>query len=369
MPVVAVGAIGAVIAALLALLILYGIKALAQVVGHLVPDWSFPGLGNIRSHIIGAAQAALRGTAAWLDAAAGAAAGWVLAPWHVIRVFMDKVASLANSTYLMGSRLMHLAQHVYNLARAYAVAKFTEAVHFAEHVYNVVRAYATAKFTEAVHFAEHVYNVAHAEITAVLSAATHLAQHVYNLAVAYAAAKALTAIHFAEHVYNVAHAEIAQSLAAAKHYAGAIALSTATAVVGIFSTDLGKVAAAEWVKITDDVAALEGVIATDLPDIGALARAIPRAIPRELADVIAGGLAVDALAIRYLRECGIPNCKNLHGFGKDLQRLFGLAEGAAFLGFLAYIITDPDGATRETEQVAGAILSDTIDGVRHLIGV
>src|SRR6266702_3467070 len=303
MPVVAVGAIGAVIAALLALLILYGIRALAQVVGHLVPDWSFPGLGNIRSHIVGAAQAALRGTAAWLDAAAGAAAGWVLAPWHVIRVFMDKVASLANSTYLMGSRLLHLVQHVYNLARAYAVAKFTEAV------------------------------------------------------------------HFAEHVYNVAHAEIAQSLAIAKHYAGAIALSTATAVVGIFSTDLGKVAAAEWVKITDEVAALEGVIATDLPDIAALARAIPRAIPRELADVIAGGLAVDALAIRYLRECGIPNCKNLHGFGKDLQGLFKLAEGAAFLGFLAYIITDPDGATRETEQVAGAILTDTIDGVRHLIGV
>ena len=140
-------------------------------------------------------------------------------------------------------------------------------------------------------------------------------------------------------------------------------------MVGIFSTDLGKVAAAEWVKITDDVAALEGVIATDLPDIAALARAIPRAIPRELADVIAGGLAIDALAIRYLRECGIPNCKNLHGFGKDLQGLFKLAEGAAFLGFLAYIITDPDGATRETEQVAGAILSDTIDGVRHLIGV
>src|SRR6266702_4513401 len=259
MPVVAVGAIGAVIAALLALLILYGIRALAQVVGHLVPDWSFPGLGNIRSHIVGAAQAALRGTAAWLDAAAGAAAGWVLAPWHVIRVFMDKVASLANSTYWMGSRLLHLVQHVYNLARAYAVAKFTEAVHFAEHV--------------------------------------------YNLAVAYAAAKVLTAIHFAEHVYNVTHAEIAESLAAAKHYAGAIALSTATAVVGIFSTDLGKVAAAEWVKITDEVAALEGVIATDLPDIAALARAIPRAIPRELADVIAGGLAVDALAIRYLREC------------------------------------------------------------------
>src|SRR6266516_3154469 len=102
MPVVAVGAIGAVIAALLALLILYGIRALA--------------------HVVGAAQAALRGTAAWLDAAAGAAAGWVLAPWHVIRVFMDKVASLANSTYLMGSRLLHLAQHVYNLARASAAA-------------------------------------------------------------------------------------------------------------------------------------------------------------------------------------------------------------------------------------------------------
>src|SRR6266704_13548 len=369
MPVVAVGAIGAVIAALLALLILYGIRALAQVVGHLVPDWSFPGLGNIRSHIIGAAQAALRGTAAWLDAAAGAAAGWVLAPWHVIRVFMDKVASLANSTYLMGSRLLHLVQHVYNLARAYAVAKFTEAVHFAEHVYNVVRAYATVRFAEAVHFAEHVYNVVRAYATAKFAEAVHFAEHVYNVAHAEIAAVLSAATHLAQHVYNVAHAEIAQSLAAAKHYAGAIALTTATAVVGIFSTDLGKVAAAEWVKITDDVAALEGVIATDLPDIGALARAIPRAIPRDLTDVIASGLAVDARAIRYLRECGIPNCKNLHGFGKDLQRLFGLAEGAAFLGFLAYIITDPDGATRETEQVAGAILSDTIDGVRHLIGV
>jgi hypothetical protein len=347
MPIVAVGAIGAVIAALLALLVLYGINALARVVGNLAPDWSIPGLGNIRSHIIGAAQAALRGTAHFLDAAAGAAAGWVLAPWHVIRVFMDKLVAAGTATWHMGVRLQHFAEHVYNVARAYAAAKFTESIHFAEHVYNVARAYTVAKFTESIHFAEHVYNAA----------------------IAYAAAKALAVTHFAQHVYNVAHAEIANALAIAKHYADAIALSTATAVVGIFSTDLGKVAAAEWVKITDEIAALEGVLATDLPDIGALARAIPRAIPRELADVIAGGLAVDALAIRYLRECGIPNCRNLGGFGRLLQDLIGVVETGAILVLIEEAARHPEATARTMNELVGGPVRDAAHAVRELVGV
>jgi hypothetical protein len=369
MPVVAVGAIGAVVAALLALLILYGISALARVVGNLAPDWSIPGLGNIRTHIVGAAQAALRGTAHFLDAAAGAAAGWVLAPWHVIRVFMDKVASLANQTYFLGVRLWHYTQHVYNLAIAYAAAKALAGIHFAEHVYNLAIAYAAARALAGIHFAEHVYNLAIAYAAAKALAVTHFAQHVYNAAIAYAAAKALAVTHFAQHVYNVTHAEIADALAIAKHYAGAVALSTATTVVGIFSTDLGKVAAAEWVKITDEVAALEGVIATDLPDIGALARAIPRAVPIELADVLAGGLAVDRLALRYLRECGIPNCKNLGGFGRLLQDLIGAVETGAILVLIEEAARHPEATAHLVDELIGGPVREAAHTFRSLAGV
>ena len=211
-------------------------------------------------------------------------------------------------------------------------------------------------------------NVFAAGYNAMLRLLAH-ANHLYNLARAAANAGEAAVLHEAQHLYNLAVARIEARFAQGLKYADAVALSTATAAVGALTTDVGKVAHAEWVAITDDVKALEGVIASDLPDIGALVRAIPRAVPLDIAGTIGGTLALERVLTRYLIDCGIPNCRNLGGLGRELADLLKLVEGAGFLAFLVAMVTDPDGTSREVNDVVAPIVVDTVNGARHLIGL
>lgn len=368
MPVVAVGAVAAVIAALMALLLLYGAAALAKMVANLVPNWHIPGLGNIRSAVLGAANSALRTVAGWLDSAVGNVAHWILAPWHIMNAIYAKLISVGHSIYhaILAARL--LAHTIYKALLHFIAVEFATAIHLARYLYAQAIAFAHAVESTLLHF-----------IAARVDSLIHLIDVLHAAAIAYAASIYSTLLHFVgervsslENLIGVsvagalaeAHALYEQALA----YARAIAHTTATAVVGALVTDVTNAVHADWVKITDEVAALEGVIATDLPDIGALVRAIPRAIPTDLAEVITGALAIEIPMIRFLRECGVPNCKNLGGFGKALQDLFGLAEGVALIGLIEAMVHDPQGTANETVTVLDGALHDTVNTFRDLIG-
>jgi len=154
-----------------------------------------------------------------------------------------------------------------------------------------------------------------------------------------------------------------KEIALLRNWAAAYANAAAAGAVGALVTDVTTAVHGEWIAITDEVKALEGVIATDLPDIGALVRAIPRAVPIDIAAAITGTMAIDRVLLRYLEKCGIPNCKNLGGFGNLLKDLINVAEGAALLGLLAQAVRDPEGTAAELDSVIGG----TVRGAAHVL--
>ena len=391
MPILILAAENPVLAAMLAALLLAGLGLLALAISHLMPNVHIPVIGNLRTIVAHAAASALHAVEGWLDAALSPLANFLLLPYHISRTLFDKVVHLASTIYNGLNALLHLAQHVYNLAVRYAEGVWLRAEHFAQHVYNLAVRYAEGVWLRAEHFAQHVYNLAAALVASALHTAVAFAQHVYNLAaelvarayhdaVAFAqhvynlaAADAATAyrdaVAFAQHVYNLAHAETAAALHTAESYAAHVAQVAAADAARVLITDVVQPVDRVWIDIRDDAAALEGILATDLPDIRALTRAIPRAIPADMAEAVGALAAVEALTMRYLRDCGIPGCKSLGSLVRDLPKLFELAEGAAFLAFLAAIVADPDGMSREVRDVVGPTVTDTIDGARHLLGV
>lgn len=369
MPVVAVGAIGAVVAALLALLVLYGIAVLARSVGNLVPNWHIPGLGNIRSFVIGAANSAIHALTGWLENAVGAAANFVLAPWHVMSQLYGKIVSLLNSLYATLVNLYSYARHIYDLAAAYAHKLYDTAIGYALTLYHQSLAYAARLAGLGKVFAHGLYILALAAITEAYAAATAWATKLYGLALHASADAYSAATAYAAKLYDLASAESLRLYHQALRYAEAVAATSATAAVGVLATDIVHVGQVEWVKIRDEVKALEGVLAADLPDIGAAVRAIDTDLPLDVAAVITGVLAIDIPVLRFLRECGVPNCKNLGKFGRDLTGLFGVVEGAALLAFLAAMIRDPHGAAAETVDTLDGVFTATVHAFEDLVGV
>jgi hypothetical protein len=166
-------------------------------------------------------------------------------------------------------------------------------------------------------------------------------------------ALAFTAARFAQaeaDIVTAEHAAIAQS----------IALVDAGVVHGLSDV---------WGDVTTAAAAAEGVIATDFPDILAGLKDIAGAVPADIAGVAAltGGLSI-ALT-RYLEQCGVPNCRNLSKYGRDLRDLLGLVEGADFLAWLVELAHDPHGAAVEVETVLGGITRPIASEARSLFGV
>lgn len=391
MPLLGLAALGPVFVGLMALLLIAGAVLLARLISHMLPDVSIPVLGNLRRIVAGAAGAALNAVMGWLDSAVGPVVNFLLLPYHLTSHLVAKVIALGQTIYNGLGALLHFAQHLYNLAVRWAEARYHQAISWADHVYNLAVAYAAARYRAAISWADHIYNLAVAYAAARAAQAISWADHVYNLAVGYAADLYRRAISWADHIFNLAvayaaaraaqvelyaHAlftraevDLAHGVAAAERYALGVAESAAAHAAQVITTDVVHPVAATWGAVVDDVKALEQILATDLPDVGSLVRAIPRAVPADITAALAGVAAIDAVMVRYLRECGAPSCKSLSGLVKDLPRLFALAEGAGFLAFLAAMIADPDATSREVNDVVAPIVVDTVNGARHLIGL
>lgn len=142
-----------------------------------------------------------------------------------------------------------------------------------------------------------------------------------------------------------------------------------TAAATAITTDIEHVTHAVWIDLDDAVSAAVGVAATDFPDITAWLRDISTTAATDIAGVTALSVATAGTLARYLEQCGMPNCRNLSKFGRDLQDLFRLFEGGTFLAVLAEMIADPEGAARDVESVVGPIASGVADTARSLLGV
>lgn len=178
-----------------------------------------------------------------------------------------------------------------------------------------------------------------------------------------------TADAYATSLFNRVETDLANGIATAQTYT-----QTALAgVAGVITTDIDNAISGAisgiWADVDTATQAAIGVIGTDLPDIAAGLKAIPRAIPADIAGVSALTGATAWALSRYLEECGIPNCRNLSAVGRDLQDLFAIVGDASFLTFLLALIRDPGNAAATIDDAFGDAVSTGISEVRSLIGV
>jgi hypothetical protein len=81
--------------------------------------------------------------------------------------------------------------------------------------------------------------------------------------------------------------------------------------------------------------------------------------------------AVGAITIpltQYVERCGIPMCKNLNGFGAELQALLGLIGEGALLAFIIEAATHPEATADDTQAIATDIISPVFDAVKAIVG-
>lgn len=368
MPVVAVGAIGAVIAALMALLVIYGLSVLGKSLAQLIPNWHIPGLGNIRSFFVNAIDGAVSAVSDLLSMAVAPIANWLLAPYHLLNELISRIINTAHDIY-----------HAILAVKAYAGSVYTSLYHFIGNRVTALEHLAYTLYQQAINVAHSLVNELSDYVAGRVTALIHLADFLYQQAVniahalvqelsGYLAGRVTALEHLIQFYYGQAVAQAEALAARGEAYARAVAHSAALAAVGVLTTDVIHAITRGWIDIRDEVKTLEGVLATDLPDIGALVRAIPDAIPVSLAGVAAGDLAIERVMVRYLAECGIPNCRNLGGFGKLLQDLLSLAGGAGLLAMLAEMINDPAQAVTDTIDTLDVVVTDTVRGFEDLIG-
>lgn len=124
-----------------------------------------------------------------------------------------------------------------------------------------------------------------------------------------------------------------------------------------------------WPNLITDVDGILAEIPQELIDIRDQIASIPRAIPAGLLEALTalGALAIPLL--RYLKECGVPMCRDLHGLSDLLGGLATVETDAALFGIIALCIRDPHAAAREISDVAGPVAREAESLFKSLIGV
>lgn len=364
--------IGAVIAALMALLVIWGGKQFGDAIASLFPK------------TIGVSFASIH-PRAWIeDAVAAAVAGamWLLG--DVIRPMLGVLITP------IGRFLAHF-QGLFNVIASAAVgfqwlvesgipnlARRLES--YTQHIYNLAVAAANAFATNVLHEAQHLYNLSIAYADTAATGVLHEAQHLYNLSIAYADHAVATAIGDVGSVTKQLAADVATIEAYATSYADAqagraltaaeaYASTAATTAVGVLSTGVDKAVDVVAPGLIEDLGSLVGTLASDFPDVSALVQSVNPADVLSLAGAVAGTMAITDALVKLADSCTVPNCRNLSSFGRDLQALLSLVGDASLLALIVEMVHDPSGAASDVQGLFGGLASDTITGVRDLIGV
>jgi hypothetical protein len=162
-------------------------------------------------------------------------------------------------------------------------------------------------------------------------------------------------------------------IATAEQRAEALALQYAkTALIDALGiTDQAAVKALSdiWPHLATDLDAIEHAIPAELTDIKDLILSIPRAVPQSLVDALSALGALAVPLIRYLEDCGIPLCQNLHGLSDLVNSLESAAVDAALIALFAEMVSNPHDAADAILTVVAPIADASASATRSLIGV
>lgn len=366
---VAVPLLALVVVALVALAIIYGAKLFTRLLQQLFDRVPVPGMKTVGRFIVSLADTAVAGIEAILSAAASPAVALITAGPRAIGVLLDDLVAVADTLYW---QVVHTAEAI--------IARFQADVHYlADRIDYVAAALAATIAADAHYLADRIDTVAY-QLGSLIAADAHYLANRIDTVAAEATALVTSTGHY---IMGVLAGELARVDAALSYLAGRIdtvygaavtaargyALQAERDAIATVDTTAAAVAGTYWPDIVADADALAGELATDLPDLRALVDAIPRVRPLDLADALTGVGALDAVLTKYLRDCGVPNCRNLGKFGRDLQALFGLVEDGALFALLAALITDPGDTVRPLHDFLAPIAGGAVAAGRDLVGV
>lgn len=272
------------------------------------------------------------------------------------------------------------ANQVATYAYAYAASLYNNAIQFANEVaqaayayalalYNQAIAYTLALYYQAVGYAQSVYLTLTADISALeatvgadfASLATFVGAE-FALAEQYAQGLVQAAVGTLE--ADIALVETRLTALIEQYAAAAVkdALTITDEISAVALTDI-------WPHLVTDVDSLLDAIPKELIDIRDELAAIPRVIPRGLLDALTclGVLAIPLL--RYLVECGVPMCRDLHGLGNLFNDLASAAVDAALVGLLVEAAHNPHAAADTILSVIGPVADGATTVTRDLLGV
>ncbi len=121
-----------------------------------------------------------------------------------------------------------------------------------------------------------------------------------------------------------------------------------------------------WDRVAQPAQALQGSITAEYPDIASLNPAIPSTVPLDLASALAGIAAITVPLTEFVNECGMPMCKNLSQYGKDLSELETVVGSGLLLAFVVAAATDPQGISKVFNDTVSPVLQGVGDAVKGM---
>lgn len=392
MPILIVPAVEICFLAILCALIYFGTPVIVRLIAATIPS-NLPVIGDRLARAVESAGAkaenamksAIYSQLRW-------AAKLIRYPVASVKGHLNYLALTVGSLYHMGQRIITVTiphqistvvKHV-NVLHAAAIA-FTKAqsailfhrddvlhlraINFSKLQTTILRALVAAQIKATTAYIKaqiaatvHRIDSARGEVLAITHAAdvaiSHQLSQLYNQAVALAHNATAALAGHVEQLYR-------QSLA----HADTAATGAATAAVAALEHDTAIVLGAAWPGLASDVKALEAALGTDLATIGSAVRSIDLTRARTIAEGLAVTTAVSVAALRYMKECGVPNCKNLGGLGHVLHDLQLLIGGEALFTLVAEFAHDPNQAAHTVIDEVGNVVEDLTSNFRHLIGL
>lgn len=380
------------LAALLGALMVAGQGAIRALIRLIVPHWHIPGFSSLDDAVLGLFDSVAGAIEATLDP--------IIAPvWHMIQAIVDPIDSVFTSAVNFATSMLSyvevLTSHYLPALRAavvaYAARLYNDSIAFTRAEVAAVLAEVAKATTVAEAYAQRGINDSNTRIRALEGAVVAEVGHALTAAEAYAqrgindsntriaavenlakqalAATATGAISTTiTSIENTVNA-LAGQVAGVEKTIASVATTAVAGGIGVITTDVAGVAAAAWPDVIDAVdGAIDAAGTADADIVNAL-KAIPRAVPTDIAGVIAGTLDLSIAATRFLKDCGIPNCRNLSGIGNFLQDLLSDASLAALLAMLVEAIHDPEQAARDAISDLEGVINTGVSLAEDLVNV
>lgn len=338
----ALAPIDAVFIAILAILILLAGFLLLELLFRSVGTWlHIPGAGTIANAIGRANRVVMDAMSVGLGRYAKSAISWIIAlPYHVRTLAGQIEATL----WALSRTASSLVRQIIPQLRALMIAGD-------QWVLTRVSAFAQSAFNSAIAYITRIRDYVLTEIVRARVAVATYAKSLFDLAIRQLLLEVARLVAHITGVYNTlarvivesnttilramragelrlqANAEalarwaVNSAVAAATDWARRYADRAIAIMLGALEAETAVILAPAWPTLADAADAIARALPGTIADVLRRLRAIPRVIPRDLPLSIGAAIAAAAIALRWIKDCGLGLCRNLSGFGDEIAAL------------------------------------------------